>query len=111
MKILATAQVKIVSLQIRRSWLLDSLLLAFAEDDAQRFDYCLRDVVLDCEYVLHLAVVTLRPQMVAIGDIHELRCNPQSVAHLSHASFEYCGYLELATDIADVLVPPFERES
>src|SRR5712691_12407597 len=72
-------------------------------------DVCSSDL-LDREHVLELAVVALRPEVVAVGDVHELRGHAEPIARLADAAFEDRGDLELAPDVADVLAPSFERE-
>ncbi len=59
MKVLATAQIIIVRLNVHGPRLLDLLLLTLGENYAQRNDDRLRDLVLNRENVFHLAVIAL----------------------------------------------------
>ena len=85
-------------------------LLAFAEYHAKSFHDRLRDIVLNGEDVLHLAVVALRPQMITVGNVHELSGDAKAVAHLADAALENRRDLQLPSDLADVLVLSLERE-
>ena len=69
-----------------------------------------RDLVLDLEDVFHLAVVALRPEMVAVGHVDQLRADPDPLAGLAHAPFEHALNVERAADPPDVFVLPLERE-
>ena len=72
MEVQASAQIKIVSLDVHGARLLDRFFLALAQNHAQRIDYRLRDLVLYCEDILHLAVVALGPQVITVRDVYEL---------------------------------------
>ena len=105
---LAAAEIVVVSLNVRSRLALDRFLFAFAQDHSQRFHDRLRDVVLNLEYVLYLAIIPLRPQMISIGDIHQLGCDSQLVAELSHAAFEHCRDFQFSSYLTDVLVLSLE---
>src|SRR6266446_4961250 len=46
--------------------------------------------------------------MIAVGNVDELRGHAQSVSRLTHAAFEDCVYLQLASDLADVFALSLE---
>src|SRR5687768_12316889 len=108
MEILAPAEIVIVCLNVVGARFLDLLLLTFAEDYPQRLHYRLCYVVLNRKDVFHLAVVALRPQMISVGDVHELCGDAQLVSHLPDASLEHRRNLELPPNLSDVLVLPLE---
>ena len=70
----------------------------------------LRDLVLDREDVRHFAVVALRPEMVAVADLHELGTDPQPISRLAHASLQHRRDLELRADLGEVDRRAAERE-
>ncbi len=109
-KELPPAQVVLVGLDVFGRRLLDGPLFALAEHDSQRFDDVAGDLVLDLENVLELAVVALRPEVVAVGHANQLGGDPQPAARLAHAALENRGDLELPADLADVLALALERE-
>src|SRR6185503_20681270 len=59
------------------------------------------DLVLNCEHVLELAVVTLGPDVITVADVDELRRDTHPVPGATHASFENCFDVELLTDLGD----------
>ena len=69
-----------------------------------------RDLVLHGKDIGELAVPTLRPHRTAIGRIDQLGSHTNALPALPHASFEHVLDAELARDIADPRLPPFERE-
>src|SRR5438046_2505425 len=46
--------------------------------------------------------------MIAVGNVNELRGHAQSVSRFTHAAFEDCVYLQLASDLADVFALSLE---
>ena len=72
--------------------------------DAQFIDDCLADIVLDREYIRHLAVVALRPEMVTGGDIDQLGRYPDACPGFAHASLEDVLHVEFRADLPDVQV-------
>jgi len=60
----------------------------FEQRVAQLLDDRLRDVVLHGEDVVQRAIVRLRPELVAVGHLHEAHRDAHPVARLSHAAFE-----------------------
>src|SRR5262249_41394337 len=68
------------------------------------------DLVLDGEDVRQLAVVRLRPEVVAVGDVDQLGADPQPVAGLADAALQDGADAELFADLADVLVAALEGE-
>jgi hypothetical protein len=61
-----------------------------------------RDLVLDGEDVLQLAVEGLRPELVAVGDVDQLDVDPDPVADLPDAALEHRADTELVADLANV---------
>lgn len=101
---LAPAQVIIVGLHVDGAGLADQLALVVREDHPQCLDDSLRNVVLDGENVLHVAVVAFRPQVGSVGHVDQLGRDAQLVAHLANAALQNCRHLELVADFAKVLV-------
>ena len=75
-----------------------------------RVDNGQRDLVLHGEDVSDLAVVLLRPSLIAVDDVDELRRNAQRRSGLSDATLENRADVQLATDLPDVDVLALERE-
>src|SRR5687767_1550261 len=109
-KALTSAQIVIVRLHVHGARLFDLLLLALAEYDAERFNDRLRDVVLNREHILHLAIVSLRPELIAVGDIHQLRSDAQSIAHAANTAVENRRDAKLPPDFREILILSLERE-
>src|SRR5665213_2334127 len=110
MEILLTAEIEVVRLHVDDARLLDRLLLTLSENDAERLHNCLRDIVLDREYIFQLAVITFRPEVISISNIHKLRRDAEFVPHLAHTPLERRSHLGLAPHVTNVLVLPLVRE-
>ena len=78
--------------------------------ELERGDHRLRDLVLHREDVGELAVVGLRPEVVAVGGADELGCDADLVAGLAHASLEDRRDIQLGGDGPHVFVLALERE-
>src|SRR5690349_23492693 len=76
----------------------------------RRGDGC-RDLVLHGEYILHLTVVTLRPEMAAVGRRDQLRADANAITDAAHASFENRRHTQRFGYLADVDLFASERES
>ena len=70
----------------------------------------LRHFAADGEDVFHLAVVGVRPKMVAVRGLDELRGDAQFVTSLGDAAFEQMTHVQELANFLDVLVLAFERE-
>ena len=70
-----------------------------------------RDLVLDGEHIGELAIVALRPEMVSVGRVDELRCYPQAVAGLADAAFQDRVHPEPLRHRAQILLGALEREA
>src|SRR6185437_14907738 len=110
MEILLATKEEIIRVYVDDARLLDRLLLSFSENHPERFHNRLRYVILNGEYVFQFAVVTFRPEVISVSNIHQLRSDAELVPHLAHTSLEHGRHLELAADVADVLVLPLECE-
>jgi len=66
----------------------------------QRLGDRLADLVLDGKDIDELAIVGFRPQVVAIGDLDQLRGNAHAVALLSDRALQQMGDAELLADHA-----------
>ena len=102
-EVLAAAQVVVVGLDIGLLRLADGALLLVSQHATQRLDDVARDLVLDGEHVLQLPVVALGPELVAVGDIHQLGGEAQHAPGLANAALEDGVDLELLADGTDVL--------
>ncbi len=76
----------------------------------ERLDDGVGDLFLDREHVLGQPVVLRRPDVVAAGDVDQLRRDAQPVAGLAHAPLEHRGHAELPPDEQPVLDPSRRRE-
>src|SRR5439155_6054890 len=83
---------------------------ARAEFDLQRRDDGPRNILLDSEHILELAVVCIRPQLVPIAGAHELRRDANAVAAAPDAPLEYGTDVQLAADLVHVDLPALELE-
>jgi len=81
---------------------------ACAEFDLQRRDDGPRNVLLDAEHILELAVVRIRPKLVAVAGAHELRRDTHAIAALAHAPFEHRSHVQLPANLAHVDLPTLE---
>ena len=100
----AALQVEIVRLQIRRRGL-DAHQRAL-----QRRRDRTRDLVLHREDAFQLAVVRVRPQMIAVADADQLRGDTQRVPFASDAAFEERTDLQFLAQFADAQVLSAQRE-
>src|SRR6185295_3413027 len=92
-------------------WLHERRLPIAPERDLQLVGNCLGDFILDFEDAGQLAVVFLRPAVIAALRIDQLRGDAHVVAGTLHAAFEHAGNAECLTDLAQVLRLALERES
>jgi hypothetical protein len=63
---------------------------------------------LDLEDIVELPIVPLRPQVIAVGNVDELRGHAQSATRFAHAAFENRVHLQLAADFTDVFALSLE---
>src|SRR5207244_13127471 len=68
------------------------------------------DLLLDREHILGPAVEPLRPKIVAVRYVDELRGDPQLRSRLPHAALEHRADGELVPDDAQILVLALERK-
>src|SRR5215208_3247464 len=65
-------------------------------------DYMLRDLVLNCEKVLHLSVVFFGPQMASSFRFDQLSCYADAVSCGSYTSFENVADAEVTPDLSHI---------
>ena len=70
----------------------------------------MRDLVLDIENIPHLAVISLRPELVSIRRIDQLRRDTHAVAGTAHAPFEDVLDIEPGADFADIQILAAQRK-
>ena len=75
---------------------------------AQRIPDGARDLVLHGEDVAHVAVVALRPELMSLRGVDELRRDAQARARLAYAAVEHEARAELLADAAHVQVAALE---
>ena len=78
--------------------------------DLELLDHVGRDLVLDREDVVELAVVGLRPQVRVGAGLDQLRRDPDRVARLAHRAFQHVRHVQRARDLRDRNLFAFERE-
>ena len=110
MEELAAAQIVLIGLYIVGRRFLDGAFFLLPEYDAQRSHDVLGDLILNGEDIFELAIITLRPEVVAVSHVDELRRDAKPVAGFPHAALQHRVDLESASDLADVLVFFLERE-
>src|SRR5262249_56861063 len=66
------------------------------------------DLVLEVEYSIQPPVKTIGPNMGPRSCINQLGDDAHTVLRLSHAPFQHVSNLELARDVANILVSPLE---
>ena len=64
-----------------------------------------RDLVLDREDVVELAVVGLRPQVRVGAGLDQLRGDAHRVARLAHRAFQHVRHVQRARDLRDLRFP------
>ena len=84
----AAHQVEAIGLAVVGRALRNGLALLRQHLEAQRVDDGVRDVVLQLEDVLELAVVALGPDMAVGAPVDQLRGDAHPVVHLAHAAFK-----------------------
>ena len=104
-------QVVVVRLEVLGPSRDDRALFPREQPDLQRSGDREGDLVLDFEDVLHLPVVPLGPEVIAVRDAHELGGDAEAGPGAADAPFQHRSHPELGADSAHVLVLPFEGES
>src|SRR5438105_3226773 len=110
MKELASSQIIFVCPHALRGNFLDCRFFLRGQYNFERVDNARRDFILNREHVLHLAIVSLGPQLKARCDIDELSRDAKPIARLANASLEYGVNLQLPSDRADVFLVSLERK-
>src|SRR5713226_3470371 len=98
-RIAFAAKVKVVRLEVFGRLGGDRCLLLWGERNPQSLGDLARDLVLNLEDVLHLAVVTLRPQREIGPGVNQLRVDPQATPCAAKAAPENKGGIELLADL------------
>src|SRR5215468_3392073 len=70
----------------------------------QRRRNCLRDFVLYRKHIDHLPVVTLRPEVIPIRGVDQLRGYPDPVSRAPNAAFQNRSHVQDLSDFSDVQV-------
>ena len=85
---LAAAQVEVIRGEVARALAVQARYVFVQQLNAERFDDVTRDLILDGEDILHLAIERLRPEMEAVRHLDELRRDSHPIAGLAHTAFE-----------------------
>ena len=72
-------------------------------------DAC-RDLVLNREDIRELALETLRPYLVAVIGVHELRRDAHAIAGLAHAALENRFHAQPSADLGDLEILALKSE-
>src|SRR5262249_13542241 len=86
-------------------------LLAEGQADLQGRDDLLRDLVLQLEHIVQVAVEAVRPGMAAIEAVDQLRRQPDAVAALSYTALQHVADTQKAADLANVFGLALEDEA
>ena len=105
-----TPQIERVGLRIVRVPLLDRGFLTGQESDAEVLDDGRRDFILNLEDVLQRPIELLRPEVVPLFHIDELRGDSQPVARLADAAFEHRADVQAPPDLPHVEGLALERK-
>src|SRR5512137_1803298 len=96
---LAALEPQVVRLQVRGALLDQRYISAQAQLRQQRTRDLVRNIILDLEDVLHLAVVALREEMKPALHINQLRRDPQLLPRAPHAALEHMPDMQRAADL------------
>ena len=107
---IATLKVEIVGLLARGGALHQRATRCARKPDAQRSHDRPCDLVLDGEHVSSIAIILVRPEMVAGRGVDELGAHPQLRSCPPDAALQYVADVELAPDLPDVDRLPLEAE-
>src|SRR5215472_7375692 len=100
---LAALQEVIIGHQIM-GWLAPrALRAACGHAPLDRCRYGLGYLILDCEYVPHIAIIVFRPQLIAGRDIDHTRSYPDMAQRRPDAAFDNILNPQLPTDTAEVI--------
>src|SRR5437588_8390350 len=99
---MATFQVQVISFKVVPITIQQRSPLASEQLDLQLIYYRQGDLILDSKDILEVAIVSLRPQMIAVFNADKLGGDPQTIAGLSNTSFENIRDVEPAPDFAHV---------
>src|SRR5262249_37505174 len=102
LSLVVAAEDQIVGLEHAGRGLSEASSLGLGHLDGQRANDLLRDVVLHGEDVARVAVVALRPQVIARLRVHQLRGDPHAAARSLHAAFEHVPNTEVMADVTHV---------
>src|SRR5438034_259606 len=108
--VLARHQVQLVSLRVGRAAPFDRFLLFGEELQLERGHDRLRNLVLQREDVIEVAVVALGPDVPAGRAVDQLRRDPYPATGLARAALQNVVDLELARDLRNVDVLALEHE-
>src|ERR1700755_1887031 len=100
--ILPCHKVKIVCFDVFGPALLNCFFLLWQQLELQCIHDRMANLVLDCENISKVAIVTLGPQMSAAEAINELGRDSNPIADLSNASFQNVADSKLLSDVADI---------
>src|SRR5262245_26466693 len=103
-------EIKLVSVEIVGRTSLDRLLFLRQKPDLEGRDDRLRDFVLEREDVGELAVVALRPDVIAPYPIDQLGSDAHAPTRLAHAALDDVADVELPGDPGHVHRLAFEGE-
>src|SRR5262245_27766259 len=89
----------------------DPRLLSIGQADLQCRDNLLRNLVLQLEYVVQVAVKPVGPHMAAVEAVDQLRRQPDAVAAHSDAALQHVADAQDTADLADVSGLSLENEA
>ena len=107
-QVVLSAQAQVVGLDVARLPLRERDLLREAELELQRLDDLARDLLLDVEDVVELALVRIAPDLAVGLDVHELDRDSHRVLEPAHAAAHDVARAELAPDGLGILLRALE---
>src|SRR4051812_20127543 len=93
-----------VGIAVRGRGLYQLRFLVAIEDSIQLAGDGARDSFLETEDIAQIAIISLRPKVKPIGDLDELRGDPDLVALFANGAFEEVGHAKSRADAAQIAV-------
>jgi hypothetical protein len=97
--VITAAQHEVIGLEIARRLACLARELQRCKSNRQSAGDLARDLVLDCEQILHVAIILFRPEQGRARSLKKLHGNPGTFAGLSQTPVHQIGDTQLAADL------------